>query len=120
MGLEILTETEGVKVEQICGHGGFFKTEDIGQRIMAAATKSSVSVLETAGEGGAWGMALLAAFLVRDDRSQSLPGFLDGVFSATPTNVVKPDSKDVEGFNRYYKRYVAGLSIERAAVEKLQ
>ena len=119
MGLEILTETEGVKVEQICGHGGFFKTEDIGQRIMAAATKSAVSLLETAGEGGAWGMALLAGFVVREDHSQSLPSFLDRVFSATPTSVVKPDPKDVEGFNQYYKRYVAGLSIERAAVEQL-
>lgn len=119
MGLEILTETEGVEVEQICGHGGFFKTEDIGQRIMAAATKSAVSLLETAGEGGAWGMALLAGFVVREDHSQSLPSFLDRVFSATPTSVVKPDPKDVEGFNQYYKRYVAGLSIERAAVEQL-
>lgn len=120
MGLEILTETEGVRVEQICGHGGFFKTEEIGQRIMAAATKSSVSVLETAGEGGAWGMALLAAFVAREDRSASMPSFLDGVFSETPTSVVKPDPEDVEGFNEYFKRYVAGLSIERSAVEQLR
>ncbi|MFW6338596.1 MAG: xylulokinase [Alkalispirochaetaceae bacterium] len=120
MGLNILTESEGVEVEQICGHGGFFKTEDIGQRVMAAATKSSVSVLETAGEGGPWGMALLAAYVVREDRAQSLPGFLEQIFADTPKSVVEPDPEDVRGFEKYYKRYVAALPVESTAVEKLQ
>ena len=104
---------------EIRGHGGFFKTPQVGQRIMAAATATPVSVLETAGEGGAWGMALLAAYLVRDDRERSLADFLDGVFADSIGSAVEPDPADVAGFNAFFERYTKGLPIETAAVENL-
>lgn len=118
-GLNILTEDEGVSVETIRGHGGFFKTPEVGQRIMAAATKSAVTLMETAGEGGAWGMALLAAYAVREHEQQSLEDFLNATFSDTPTSVVEPDPEDVKGFQSYFERYMRGLPIERSAVENL-
>ncbi len=118
-GLEILFNEENVTVDEINGHGGFFKTKGVGERIMAAATGTPVTVLETAGEGGAWGIALLAAFAGREDSSLSLPDFLSGVFGSDTGSTVKPDPKDVEGFNKFYKRYHAGLPIEQAAVDNL-
>ncbi|MFW5884597.1 MAG: xylulokinase [bacterium] len=118
-GLDILTKDEGVEVEEIRGHGGFFKTPQVGQRIMAAATGTPVSVLETAGEGGAWGMALLAAYLVRENREQSLADFLDGVFADSIGSAVEPDPADVAGFNEFFERYTKGLPIEAAAVQNL-
>ncbi len=119
-GLDILTRDEGVEVEEIRGHGGFFKTPGVGQRIMAAATGSRCSVMETAGEGGAWGMALLAAFAVWNPDNAGLPGFLDRVFADSTGSTVEPNPADVEGFNRYFARYRALLSAERAAVEELE
>lgn len=118
-GLNILIEEEGVRVEEIQGHGGFFKTAQVGQRIMAAATNTTVNVLETAGEGGAWGMALLAAYMIRKDANQDLPDYLDGVFSGSARTSVAPDPGDVEGFNEFFRRYTRGLPIEAAAVETL-
>lgn len=115
-GLDVLFIDEGVEVDEIRGHGGFFKTEGVGQRIMAAATGAPVSTLNTAGEGGAWGIALLAAFAVRDDRRQNLPAFLNPIFEGSVGRAVKPDPIDVDGFNRFFERYHQGLSIERAAV----
>lgn len=119
-GLNILTEEEGVRVDEIRGHGGFFKTAEVGQRIMAAATNTPVSVLETAGEGGAWGMALLAAFAVRGNREEDLPGFLDRVFAGSLGTAVDPRPEDVDGFDAYFRRYTEGLPIEAAAVERLK
>ncbi|WP_455382435.1 FGGY-family carbohydrate kinase, partial [Salinispira pacifica] len=119
-GLNILTEEEGVRVDQIRGHGGFFKTPEVGQRIMAAATNTPISVMETAGEGGSWGMAILAAYMVRENRDQDLASFLDEVFSGSSGSVVEPDKRDVEGFNTFFARYTRGLAIERAAVEALE
>ena len=118
-GLNVLTEDEGVKVEEIRGHGGFFKTPEVGQRIMAAATNTPVSVLETAGEGGAWGMALLAAYAVRERKEQGLADYLDGIFAGSTGKSVPPNTDDVKGFNEYFERYTAGLAIEAAAVENL-
>jgi len=118
-GLDVLTE-EGVRVEELCGHGGFFKTPEVGQRIMAAATNTPVSVPATAGEGGAWGMALLAAYSVRGRRDQTLPDFLDELIGASIGESLAPRPEDVEGFNRYFERYTAGLPIEAAAVERLR
>ena len=116
-GLNILMEEEGVEVDEIRGHGGFFKTADVGQRIMAAATKSPVSILETAGEGGAWGIALLASFMINSD--VTLPEFLNDVFADSMGAAVQPDPKDVDGFNQFFERYHKGLAIEQAAVESL-
>jgi len=119
-GLDILFKDEHVKVDEIRGHGGFFKTLEVGQRIMAAATNTPVSVLETAGEGGAWGIALLASYMMRSDRNTLLPAFLQKVFAGTMGKVVNPDPVDVEGFQIFFELYHKGLAIERAAVETLK
>jgi sugar (pentulose or hexulose) kinase len=116
-GLNILMDEEGVEVDEIRGHGGFFKTAAVGQRIMAAATGAPVSILETAGEGGAWGIALLASFMVNS--KETLPEFLKQVFSESMGDAVQPDPSDVAGFNQFFERYHKGLAIERAAVESL-
>lgn len=118
-GLDILVNEEGVHVDEIRGHGGFFKTPGVGQRIMAAATKTPVSLLETAGEGGAYGMALLAGFALRADASVGLADYLDTVLADAIGPAMKPDPRDVEGFDAFFARYHAGLAIERAAVEFL-
>ena len=118
-GLNVLIEEEGVVVDEIRGHGGFFKTAHVGQRIMAAATNTPVSLLDTAGEGGAWGMALLASYSVRERRDLSLPDFLNTVLEGSIGEAVKPYPEDVEGFNTFFSRYHQGLPIEAAAVESL-
>ena len=118
-GLNILIEEENVPLEEIRGHGGFFKTPGVGQRIMAAATETPVSVLETAGEGGSWGMALLAAYMTREDRGMDLSTFLDGVFQGSQSAAVAPDPGDIEGFRTFFGRYTQGLAVERAAVDSL-
>ncbi len=118
-GLNILFEKEGVQVDEIRGHGGFFKAAEVGQRIMAAATNTPISILETAGEGGAWGIALLAAYMVRTDSSLEFPAFLKGVFAESMGEAVKPDSQDAEGFEQFFKRYHEGLEIERTAIRHL-
>jgi len=115
-GLDVLTEREGVRVEELCGHGGFFKTPEVGQRIMAAATDTPVSVPQSAGEGGAWGMALLAAFSQREERSTGLADYLDALIGDRIGEALPPRPEDVEGFNRYFQRYTAGLPIEAAAI----
>jgi sugar (pentulose or hexulose) kinase len=119
-GLDILTRDEGVAIDEIRGHGGFFKGGDIGQRMMAAALGVPVSLPATAGEGGAWGMALLAAFVLRDRPEQSLPEFLDERIADTIGMPVAPDPRDVEGFETFFARHRAGLAVERAAIEALR
>ena len=118
-GLNVLVAEEGVEVDEIRGHGGFFKTPVVGERIMAAATNTPVSTLATAGEGGAWGIALLAAYMTRETREQTLPAFLEQVFAGSMSEAVQPDPTDVAGFNEFFARYHKGLAIQRAAVEAL-
>lgn len=118
-GLNVLFEKEGAEVDEIRGHGGFFKTPVVGELIMAAATNTPISTLATAGEGGAWGIALLAQFMTRENRAETLPRFLDKVFEGSMSEAVLPDPADVEGFNNFFKRYHAALPIERAATEHL-
>lgn len=121
IGLNILIEEEKVKIDRIFGHGGYFKTKEVGQRIMAAALKVPVSVLETAGEGGAWGMALLAAYLQFDSKEEAFDDFLNlKVFSGIKSVTIEPDPLDVAGFELFMARYRAGLAIERKAVEVLR
>jgi sugar (pentulose or hexulose) kinase len=104
-------------VDRITGHGGLFKTKGVGQRVLAAAINSPISVMETAGEGGAWGIALLAAYLVKNDRQLSLADYLDEVVFAGQAGVeIAPTAEDVAGFNRYIENYKACLPIEEAAV----
>ncbi len=119
-GLDILTGEEKVAVDAITGHGGFFKNGEVGKRIMAAALNTPVSTMETAGEGGAWGMALLAAFTAREEKDLDLPGFLKQVFAESMGKALPPDRKDREGFNTFFRRYTEGLAVERAAVEKVK
>ena len=118
-GLNILMEEENVKVDEIMGHGGFFKTPEVGQKIMAAAANTPISVLETAGEGGAWGIAILAAYMARKNKDETLPAFLEQVFDGSMSKAVKPDPTDVKGFQSFFDRYHKGLPIERAAVGNL-
>ena len=117
VGLDILGE-EHVAVDRLMGHGGFFKTPVVGQRILAAAANSPVATMETAGEGGPWGMALLAAYAVHKADGQSLQDYLNTqVFGDQKVSVVEPQAEDVEGFTNFMVHYKAGLAVERAAVE---
>ena len=119
-GLDILSSKEGVEVDKILGHGGLFKTPGVGQKILAAAMNAPVSVMETAGEGGAWGIALLASYMLQKKDGESLADYLDSrVFADSKAIRVEPDTEDVAGFETFMKRYQAGLAIERAAVESL-
>lgn len=121
IGMNILMEKEMVKVDKILGHGGFFKTKEVGQKIMAAAVNVPVSVMENAGEGGAWGIALLASYMVNRKKNESLDDFLNQkVFDGQQGSTIAPDSSDVAGFNEFMKRYITGLAIERAAVDYLK
>ncbi|MDE5682643.1 MAG: ATPase, partial [Muribaculaceae bacterium] len=107
-----------VGVDRITGHGGLFKTKGVGQRILAAALNSPISVMETAGEGGAWGMALLAGFVVSNPEGLSLPEYLEKkVFLGNAGVEIAPVPSDVAGFDAYIKNYNDCLAIERAAVE---
>jgi sugar (pentulose or hexulose) kinase len=118
-GLDILTVEEGVVIEEIRGHGGYFKGGDTGQRMMAAALGVPVSIPATAGEGGAWGMAVLAAYMLRDDPAESLPDYLDRLLEGSIGAPVRPDPRDVEGFAAFFARHKKGLAIEREAVRAL-
>lgn len=118
IGNDILFNEEKIKVDKITGHGGLFRTKGVGQRILAAAINSPISVMETAGEGGAWGIALLGSYLVNNEKKQSLADFLDeSVFVGDAGIEVSPTPEDVAGFNAYIENYKAGLSIEEAAVK---
>jgi len=118
IGLNILLDEEGVKVDQILGHGGLFKTKGVGQSIMAAAINVPVAVMETAGEGGAWGIALLAGYMADKQQGESLEQYLaDRIFAGKMGDCVAPKAEDVASFNDYIQRYCDGLPIERAAVE---
>ena len=118
-GMNILTEQEGVVIEEIRGHGGFFKGGDTGQHMMAAALNVPVSIPATAGEGGAWGMAVLAAYMLRADAKQSLPNYLDERIAKSIGKPVRPEPRDVKGFAQFFARHKKGLAIEREAVKAL-
>lgn len=121
IGMDILFEEEQVKVDKILGHGGFFKTEAVGQKVMAAAMNVPVSVMETAGEGGAWGIALLAAYMLRKTANESLETYLSKkVFAGDNSVTIAPDQGDVDGFSAFMGRYKEGIAIERAAVDALK
>lgn len=120
IGMDILLKQEAVKLDEILGHGGLFKTKGVGQRIMAAALNVPVSVMETAGEGGAWGIALLASYMINKGEGETLEQFLnERVFANQSGETLAPDAKDVEGFEVFMDRYKQGLAIERAAVTHL-
>jgi sugar (pentulose or hexulose) kinase len=121
IGLDIIFEQEQVKIDQILGHGGFFKTKDVGQKIMAATMNVPVSVMETASEGGAWGIALLASYMIRKAEDEPLEAYLlNKVFAGEKGTTIAPDQADVDGFTAFMERYKKGLVIERAAVDALR
>lgn len=118
IGNDILFNDEKVKVDRITGHGGLFKTKGVGQRILAAAINSPISVMETAGEGGAWGIAILASYLIHNKEQRTLADFLEKqVFNGNIGVEIKPTAEDVAGFNTYIKAYQEGLAIEQSATE---
>lgn len=120
IGMDILMKDEKVQVAQIQGHGGLFKTKGVGQRMMAAAMNAPVSVMETAGEGGAWGIALLAAYMNKKESGETLADYLENkVFAGQEGSVMQPIPEDVQGFEAYIERFKEGLAIERAAVEHM-
>lgn len=120
-GLDILLQEEKVTIDRIFGHGGLFKTKGVGQKILSAAMDAPVSVMETAGEGGAWGIALLASYMIHKKEKQTLDDYLSNqVFGGETGTCIEPDQKDVDGFNQFMERYRAGLAIERAAVEAMR
>ncbi len=118
LGNDILLKEEKIKVDRITGHGGYFTTPGVGQRMLAAALNSPISVMETAGEGGAWGIALLASYVVNNPDHRNLADWLDKVVFANNTGTeVIPTPEDVAGFDKYVENYKRGLEIEKAAVE---
>lgn len=120
IGLDILLKEEGVKVDSITGHGGLFKTKGVGQRFLAAAMDAPITVMDTAGEGGAWGMALLASYMIHKGEGETLDDYLNNrVFAGQSGSTMEPDKNDVKGFDEFIERYKAGLAVERAAVESI-
>lgn len=118
IGMEILEE-ENVDIDKLMGHGGLFKTKYVGQKLMAGAMKTPVSVLSTAGEGGAWGIAVLASY-AKNNFGLSLEEFLDNkVFSKYEISTVEPDINDVNGFEKYITLYKKSLAVEKSAVENI-
>lgn len=120
VGLDIMLKEEGVQVDRIFGHGGLFKTKGVGQRFMAAAMNAPVSVMETAGEGGAWGIALLASYMINKADGETLDDYLlNKVFAGETGEELKPEKADVDGFDTFIERYKKGFPIEHAAVENM-
>ncbi|MBQ7601373.1 MAG: ATPase [Lachnospiraceae bacterium] len=120
IGLDLLTGAEGVQIDRLYAHGGFFKTPEVGQRLLSAAVGAPVSVMETAGEGGPYGMALLAAFMREREDGESLEDFLDEkVFADARSVTIMADDKDIAGFSEFLSRYQKALPLERTATEVL-
>lgn len=120
IGLDILTQTEKVQIEKLCGHGGFFKTPGVGQRMLSAAVGAPVSVMETAGEGGPYGMALLAAYMLWKDEGETLEDYLDNkVFADAVSVTLMAEASDIAGFSVFLSRYMKALPMERCATEVL-
>ncbi len=118
IGLDILTKEENVRVDKLYGHGGYFKTPDVGQRMLSAAVGAAVSVMETAGEGGPYGMALLCAYMLWKDEGESLEDYLDNkVFADAKSFTLTADESDIEGFNRFLERYTGAFDVEKTAVK---
>ena len=118
LGMDILLKQEGVKLDRIMGHGGLFKTPDVAQRYLAAAVDTPVTVMATASEGGAWGIALLAAYLADGRKDGKLEDYLEKrVFADLAGEAMEPSEDDVKGFDVFTECYFAGLEVEKAAVK---
>lgn len=119
IGMDILAKQEKVTLDEIMGHGGLFKTEGVGQKVVAAAINTPVCVMKTAGEGGAWGIAILANYMLQNNGRELSDYLNESVFAGEESSRMNPDAKDVAGFETFIERYKKGLSIERAAVDAL-
>ena len=118
IGMDILQSQEQVKIDKLLGHGGFFKTPEVGQRMLSAAVNAPVSVMKTAGEGGPYGMALLVAYMLNKAEGETLPDYLDNkVFAGAECSTIMADSADVEGFAKFLSAYVKALPMEKTATE---
>jgi sugar (pentulose or hexulose) kinase len=119
IGMDILFDKENVKLERISAHGGLFKTKGVGQNVVAAALNTPVTLSETAGEGGAWGIAILAAYMSNSDKGL-IEYLSESVFAEAQSVTVQPNKEDVQSFELYMERYKAGLCIEREASDCLK
>ena len=121
IGNDILLKEEQVKVDSLMGHGGLFKTPVVGQQLMAAAMNAPVTVMDTASEGGAWGMAVLACYMLEKSEDESLPDYLSNkIFAGQSGTTIEPKAEDVAGFDAYIEKYKSALKAEKAAVESLR
>jgi len=121
LGMNILTDEEKVHVTSLQGHGGYFKAKGVGQKLMAGALRVPVTVMETAGEGGPWGMALLALYMKYKAEDESLENFLNNhIFTSSNTTTVQPDKTDIKGFETYMELYVKGLDVEDSAIRNMR
>ncbi len=121
VGNDILLKEEHVKVDALMGHGGLFKTPVVGQRILAAALNAPVTVMDTASEGGPWGMAVLAAYMREREAGESLADYLDhNIFAGQTGSTVDPETEDVEGFERFIAAYKTALPVQKAAVDSMR
>lgn len=121
IGMDILFDSKNVRIDMISGHGGFFKTKGVGQRFLAAALRCPVTVMETAGEGGAWGMAILAAYMRQKKGGETLENFISGrIFSETKKTVTEPLKEDMDSFDVFMQRYKKGIEIQKEAVRAMR
>ena len=121
IGCDIMLKEEGVKVDSITGHGGLFKTKGVGQSVLAAALNAPVSVMETAGEGGAWGMAVLANFVIQKAAGETLDQYLESkVFVGMNKETIAPDPAAVKGFDAYTESYKKAIEVEKAAIKAVK
>ncbi len=120
IGMDLLLKEEGVQVDKLLGHGGLFKTKGVGQQILADAMNTPISVMETAGEGGAWGIAVLASYMIQKAEGESLGDYLNNkVFAGQEGSELAPDPEGVKGFDEFIEIYKAGLPIQRAAIDSM-
>ena len=120
IGMDLLLKEEGVQVDKLLGHGGLFKTKGVGQQILADAMNTPISAMETAGEGGAWGIAVLASYMVQKAEGESLGDYLNNkVFAGQEGSELAPDPEGVKGFDEFIEIYKAGLPIQRAAIDSM-
>lgn len=118
IGIDILVKTEKVKIAKLYGHGGYFKTPGVGQRILSALVEAPVSVMETAGEGGAYGMGILAGYMIWKDEQEGLESYLDNkVFKDAVSSTLMANNKEIEGSKEYMRRYIMAMPVEHTAVE---
>lgn len=118
---DILIKKEHVAIDKIYDHGGYFTTKGVGQKLLAAAIDTQVSVMETAGEGGPWGMALIASYLTWKGEDETLQNYLEGkVFAGNAGTSEEPDAKDIEGFEKFIENYKGAIAVEKTASEVIK